>query len=275
MKIGWRAAALAACAVWVFSAHGAPATDPVFEVVSIREVPRNAPVPLREPDFSSVMPGGQYVDSRAWLPSMIVFAFNIPSSRQLKRLPRWAEEGLYSVAARPAPGLPLLAPEQNREQVRAMMRDMLANRFRLKVHTEDRDERILRLGVDRGGLKLKSVAPPVEPGEKEGHVYIAFGATGGRLIATKATMAGMAAALTTMLHREVRDETGLTGYYTFDQKWTAPELADGGPVSSGLGDDGGTALMAAVKDLFGLRLTGGTAPVKYWVVDSIDHPTAN
>jgi uncharacterized protein (TIGR03435 family) len=229
---------------------------------------------MRDPDFSSVLPGGRYADARVTLHSMIVFAFSIPSYLQLTGLPAWAEQQAYSVAARPAEGFPLLPPNENREQVRAMMRAMLASRFQLKVHTESRDERIFRLEVDRGGLKIKPVDPPAPP-EKEGPVFIAAGDSGGRMIATKATMAGMARGLTVMLHRQVLDGTGLKNYYTFDVKWTAPEPTDGGTVADALGVEGEGALMSAVRNLFGLRLMSAIGPVSYQVVDRVERPTAN
>ncbi len=251
------------------------ADERVFEVVSIREVPRNAPPLMREPNFSSVRPGGQFADSRTSLGPMIIFAFDIPGYAQLKGLPGWAQEQLFSVAAKPPAGIPLLPPDRNREEVRGMMREMLASRFHLKLHTESREERILRLEVDRGGLKIKAVEPP-GPDEKEGHVYIVAGDSDGRIIGTKVTMSGMAIALTLMLKRQVLDETGLKDYYTFDLKWRLPEPMDGGTVApAGLGPEGVSGLMSAVKDLFGLRLTSSTAPVRYWVEDQVERPTAN
>jgi uncharacterized protein (TIGR03435 family) len=69
----------------------------------------------------------------------------------------------------------------------------------------------------------------------------------------------------------VLDETGLKDYYTFDVKWSGSEPVDG----PGLGDEGANALTFALKDLFGLRLRSGTGPIKYWVVDRVEHPTAN
>jgi uncharacterized protein (TIGR03435 family) len=174
---------MAALAVAV-GASNVRADGPVFEVVSIREVPPNAPLLTREMGFDAVLPGGQFVDPRITLSSMIVFAYHIPSFVQLTGLPGWAWDRAFSVAAKPPEGFPRLPPDENREQVRMMMREMLASRFHLEVHTESREERVLMLEVARGGLKIKPVDPPVAP-EKEGFVQLVAGDSGGRTIGKK------------------------------------------------------------------------------------------
>ncbi len=246
-----------------------------FEVVSIRPVPRDAPPTLREMDFTPVRPGGQYIDSRTLLMFMISFAYDVKNpSLQLAGLPNWAKEESYSVAAKPAAGFPLLPPAENREQVRRMMRAMLEDRFQLKLHTETRQEAVLDLEVEKGGLKIQAVDPPVPP-QKEGFVGAAAGNSGGRMIGKKSTMRGIANALTIFLKRPVNDKTGLTGYYDFDVKWSAPEPLDGRPPAPGLGADGTGLLISMLRKEFGLRLTKTTGPVEYWVVDHVEPPTGN
>ncbi len=153
----------------------APPDGPRFEVVSIRPVPPNAPMMNREQDFTAVLPGGQYIDSRTPVSWMISFAYNVKNpSAQLLGLPKWAQEQPFSVSAKPSQGFPLLPPAENREQVRLMLRAMLADRFHLKVHPETRQERVLDLEVAKGGIKIKEVDPPVPPA-KEGLVGAAMG----------------------------------------------------------------------------------------------------
>ena len=258
----------------VLGATRVPARGQAFEVVSIREVPRDAPPLMREVGYTNVFPGGQFADQRITLSSMIIFAFDIPSYTQLTHVPGWAQDQAFSVSAKPPDGFPLLSPKENREQVRAMLREMLASRFNLKMHTESREERGLKLEVMKGGLKVRAVDPPVPP-EKEGFVGIAAGDSGGRMIGKKVTMTGIASALIPILRRPVFDETGLKSYYTFDVKWSAPEPEDGRRVASGLGTEGVGTLMHALEDLFGLRLTSGIRPVNYWVVDHVEQPTPN
>ena len=258
----------------VLGATKVPAHGQAFEVVSIREVPRNAPPLMREVGYTGVLPGGQFADQRITLSSMIIFAYDIPSYAQFTGGPGWTRDQAFSVFAKPPEGFPLLSPKENREQVRAMLREMLASRFNLKMHTESREVHGLKLEVMKGGLKIKAVDPPVPP-EKEGFAGIAAGDSGGRMNGKKVTMTGIASSLTTILRRPVFDETGLKNYYTFDVKWSAPEPEDGRKVPSGLGTEGVGTLMHALEDLFGLRLTSGIRPLNYWVLDHVEQPTAN
>jgi uncharacterized protein (TIGR03435 family) len=246
-----------------------------FEVVSIRAVPPNAPSIMRDQSFTPVLPGGQFVDSRTSLLFMIAFAYDVedPSIR-LVGLPDWARTRAFSVSAKPAQGSPALPPNENQEQVRLMLRAMLEERFHLRLHTENRQDRVYRLEVAKGGFKFKDVDPPVGP-EREGPVNAAMGDSGGRIIGKKATMAGMAGMLVIFLKRPVVDSTGLKGYYDFDVNWSAPESPDGKPPADSYGAAGGGLLISTLKDQFGLRLTSSTGPVKYWVVDHVEPPAEN
>lgn len=248
---------------------------PRFEIVSIRPVPPNAPPTMREQSFTPVMPGGQFIDSRANVFFMTSFAYDVqdPSIR-LVGLPDWAKSRGFSVSAKPAQGFPALPPAENREQVRLMLRAMLEERFQLKLHTEIRQERVYSLAVAKGGFKFQNVEAPVPP-DKEGPVNAAMGDSGGRIIAKKGTMAGMARMLVVFLKRPVIDATGLDGYYDFDVNWKAPPSPDGQRPAESYGADGGGLLISTLQERFGLRLTSGTGPVKYWVADHVEPPTDN
>jgi uncharacterized protein (TIGR03435 family) len=244
---------------------------PTFDVVSIRVVPPNTPPTLREQSFTPVLPGGQYVDSRASLYFMIAFAWQVKNpSTQLVGLPKWAQEQSFAVAAKAATGFPDLPPSENTEQVRLMLRAMLADRFHLQVHTETRQEPILVLETAKSGIRIREVDPPAPP-SVAGHVNAAMGNSGGRMIGKKSTMAGMASVLTMFLKRLVVDRTGLKGYYDFDVKWTGPEVPD----SDGFGPEGAGLLISTLRSQFGLLLTNTTGPVEYWVVDRVEMPTEN
>jgi hypothetical protein len=69
-RLGWAVFVLPV----LLAAQSAPSASPKFEVVSIREVPANAPPVMRTQDFTPVLPGGQCVDSRTSLNFMIAFA---------------------------------------------------------------------------------------------------------------------------------------------------------------------------------------------------------
>ena len=82
---------------------------PEFEVVSIKPVPPNAPMTLREVDFTPVLPGGQYINSTTLPLFLIVFAYDVKNpTTELTGYPAWVKEQSFSVAAKPASGFPLL-----------------------------------------------------------------------------------------------------------------------------------------------------------------------
>ena len=242
-----------------------------FELVSIRPVPPDAPPIMREQTFTPFQPGGRFIDPRTNLAFLITTAYDVdnPGARLLG-MPSWQGKG-YAVSAKAADDFPVLAPAEDREQVRLMLREMLADRFRLRLHTEVRQETVLKMSIDPAGFQLKEVAAPVPP-EREGRVNAALGDNGGRMIASKATMAGLAKVVGLFLRQDVIDETGLKGYYDFDIRWSAPPVPGAPPPSPRLGTDGIDLLLSTVKEKFGLRFSRGTGSVKYWVVDHVEQP---
>ncbi len=262
----WKASALMALTV------AAAAAQPRFEVVSIKVVPPDTPPTFREEGWTPIHPGGQFSDVRANLRSMISFAYDVKDpSTQLSGLPKWALTESYVIIAKPAAGFPQLAPGENREQVRLMLRAMLEDRFHVKVHTESREERLYQLEVGKGGVKMKTVDPP----EERGRADAAMGDDGGRMIGKKATAEDISRCLTVFLKRPVVDRTGLKAHYDFDVRWSAVQIAGGPPPNPGLGPEGIALMMSNLESLLGLRLTTTTGSVQFWVVDRAEHPTEN
>jgi uncharacterized protein (TIGR03435 family) len=240
-------------------------------VVSIREVPPNTPPTMREFGFTPVLLGGRYIDPRAELHPMISFAYGVENWRQLIGLPKWAEEASYSIAAKPAEDFPTLSNTENREQVRLMLRAMLAERFHLQLHSEDRQETIYYLEIAKGGPKIKEVDAPVLP-LREPPVQLVLSNRDGRMLSQKGTIDGIARSLALRVQHPVINRTGLKGYYDFDEKWTAPE---GSTSTEELGAEGIGLLVGMLPDQLGLRLGESTGPVRYWVIDRVEPPSSN
>ena len=246
-----------------------------FEVVAIRPIPPNTPPTLRDPSFTPVLPGGHFMDSRTTLFSMMILAYDIKNPMvQLVGLPSWGRDHSYSVEAKPSADFATLTAAANRDQVRIMLRAMLADRFRLQVHTETREAQIVTLDPAKGGIKIKEVEPPTAT-EKAAPLSVRMSDSSGRMIGKKSTMADVAKMLVVFLKRPVIDHTGLKGYYDFDFKWSAPEGSGGQPDRTGFGAEGEALLIATLRDQLGLRLTATTGPVDYWVVDHAEPPTEN
>lgn len=255
-------------------ALSAQSGSPRFDLVSIRAIqPTGQPVFI-EANFDPVRSGGHYVNPHAALLSLISFAYDVKDpSRRLIGLPKWAGQ-MYSVTAKASDTFPVLPPRENREQVRLMVRHMLEDRFRLKLHVEKRQEDALVMTVEKGGLKMKEAGPPVAPEPTDGRVNVALSDRGGRMIATKGTMRGLAQVVGLFMKQEVIDETGLSGYYDFDFRWESP-ATDAPPSNTVLGVEGLNLFLSEVKDRFGLRFTKRSAAIDYWIIDSVDLPTEN
>ena len=244
---------------------------PKFEVVSIRALPPDAGTFLVPQGWTAVQPGGRYITPSTTLVGLILFAYDIRhADTRLLGLPDWKAKR-YAVSASAGDDFPRLSPEENRERVILMVREMLADRFRLRLHTEVRQETALRMTVEDGGRRLKEVAAPVPP-EQEGRANLAMGNASGALIATKVTIATVARSFGTLLRMDVIDATGLTGYYDFNFRWKAPPDPNALPPSPGLGPEGQALFFTTMKDQFGLRFSRESGPAQYWIVDHVEPP---
>ena len=72
--------------------------------------------------------------------------------------PAWLRSESYDITA-------TMPPETTKEQLRMMLRDLLAERFHLEMHKETRSYPGYDLAVDKNGPKLKEVSPHTRPPE--------------------------------------------------------------------------------------------------------------
>ncbi len=126
-----------------------------FEAASIR--PSAQRFVLKGIDFlnpagdEAPPPGGLF----SWnvsLPWLINFAYDLRSAQERRgareALPRWAQDEWYAIEAR-AEGNP------TRDDVRQMVRSLLADRFQFAAHREKRESQVYALVVARPGLGLR------------------------------------------------------------------------------------------------------------------------
>lgn len=238
-----------------------------FDAVSVRPDPPPAHFSL---DFDPVKPGGKYLHPSTALLHLIGFAHNVRNaSLNLTGLPGWAKDRNYAISATAGSDYPTdLSPAENQRRVQAMLRTMLEERFRLKMHAETKQEQLFELHTTKQGFQFPAVDPPVPPA-KEGRVSGAMSNAVGTIVATKGTMTGMRQMLEVFLKRTVLDKTGLTGYYDFEVKWESPNPTEG------FGPEGIAMLISTLRSKFGLELKATRGPVTYWVVDRIEPPSEN
>lgn len=241
-----------------------------FDVVSIRPLPPGQG-PSLGPGNNPFRPGGHFVD-RVDLFTLIVEAYGMPSDRLLG-LPRWGRSTAYAIEAKAGADYPALAPAENEVQIRLMLREMLADRFRLRMHTETREESVLVMTAEKGGLRVPAVEAPVPPDLPT--ASSAMGDRGGGFRATKMTMSRLASSVSLYVKQEVIDQTGLTGYYDFDLRWEAPGVEGITPANMRLGPEGIAMFLSTLRSELGLQFRQGTGQVRYWVIDSVEPPMPN
>jgi uncharacterized protein (TIGR03435 family) len=137
-----------------------PLLGQTFEVVSIKPT---EPDPRGYSVSSRGGPGtndpGLFTCENYSLMGLITRAYDIPSYRVTA--PEWAQLLKYNVSAKIPAGA-------TKEQFLIMLRNMLAERFKLTLHRDKKEMQMYELVVAKGGAKLKpSVEDPPKPPDAE------------------------------------------------------------------------------------------------------------
>jgi bla regulator protein blaR1 len=213
------------------------------------------------------------------------------TDKMLAHLPKWVATDSYVINAR-AEGNP------TKDQMRLMVRSLLAERFKLATHFETQETPVLAMMLAQPGKLGPNVKPHVQdplcdvppplaehssPGETPGTPFgcsstvLEAGSNQITLRSRDVTMAQVGDSLPGpgRLGRPVVDQTGLTGNYDFVLSF-APE--NDAPVSPGTAatlDSSGPGFLEAVRDQLGLKLVSKKAPIQVLVIDHVELPSPN
>jgi uncharacterized protein (TIGR03435 family) len=184
-------------------------------------------------------------------------------------LPGWADASRFDVTAKVSdPDLKALS-HLSREQRQAMIAALLADRFHLKTHTEIKTLPVYELVVAKGGPKLKpTILPPPGAENPDPLGYGNLDVHGTEITVAGVTLSDLAMNLTFPLDRTVINNTGLTGRYDFQLRWTPDDGTTGAT-------DAPPDLFTAIQEQLGLKLQAAKGPVKTLVIDHVELPTAN
>jgi uncharacterized protein (TIGR03435 family) len=174
--------------------------------------------------------------------------------------PGWLETERYDVVARAA-GNP------TPEQVRAMLRRMLAERFALDVEQTTRDRPVYLLVRARADGTLGPQLRPATGSCAGAAPTKGCGAAvgDGTLVSPGLTMSRLAGELTGFLDRRVQDRTGLMGNFEVALTWSATlEAGTGRP-----------SIFTALQEQLGLKLEPAVGPVPSVVIRRVERPTEN
>jgi uncharacterized protein (TIGR03435 family) len=167
-----------------------------------------------------------------------------------------------------------LQQKYNLRQVQLLLED----RFRLKMHTEQREIPVYALVVAKGGPKIKLSDDKSSPEQFGLHGFVGgrgirdFG--NGRFFGIGNSIDQLVSKLAISaagdLDRPVVNMTGLTGLYDFQLQWT-PGLG----AASDQPDSSRPDLFTAVQEQLGLKLEPRKSSMDVLVIDHVELPTEN
>jgi uncharacterized protein (TIGR03435 family) len=271
--------------VCALSASAQPvATDgPAFEVATVRE---NTSSETRS--RIEVLPSGQFNAINMTLRQVVSIVYPTEDGRfrhadQLVGGPGWFDSARFDIIAKTdarggdsnKPGFMASAADREAvERVRLMMKRLLAERFKLRVHQEIRQlpiyELVLLKRTGELGPDIKRAATDcVEEWKKQGNPDARNLTCGsiqgpriGRVTGHAAEIGPLVRDLYDWTGRPVVDRTGLTGRFDFTLAWT-PE---------GSNDTDAPSIFTAVQEQLGLKLQPARGPVDVLVVDGAERP---
>lgn len=242
---------------------------PAFDVASIKQ---NATV--NDEGFISGPTPGRFTVVNLPLRAIARYAYGV-RDYQLLGLPGWATTTPYDITATyPGDTTP------GADDLRAMLRSLLADRFGLVAHTETRELTVYQLVLAR---KDGTLGPALVQSDIDCAQEPARFASGGpvcMMLANRAflnggaqTMVQLATLLESYLNAPVADRTGLEGAFDMTLRWG--RTGDGGGPAESATVEEVAALIAALPEQLGLKLERARAPVPVVVIDSVRRPTEN
>jgi uncharacterized protein (TIGR03435 family) len=220
---------------------------PVFDVASVKPCDENAQGGTMMQEKS-----GSLYYRRVNLQSVMRRAYNVDVP-QIDG-PSWLGSDCYDFHARFPENTPVPRMQQ-------MLRNLLVERFVLKVHMENRELTAFDLVLAKGGIKMR----PSEGGQ------LGYGPSrtpSGHRLAGKITLPVLAMNLSGIVGRPVADQTGLSGLYDLDLSFSFPDAPQNGEAFP--------PIETALREQLGLKLEARKAHLDVVVIDSVERkPIAN
>jgi uncharacterized protein (TIGR03435 family) len=240
-------------------------------------------------ELRTELAGGRLHVGQMLLRSFIEDAYGIRPF-QISGGPRWINSQGYTIEATAEGSV-------SKQEMSLMMRTLLEDRFRLKVHRETRDLPVYNLRTLKGGHKLspandggcvsldptaplpqsESGQPPAVPCGRALQITTPAGA---RMRGKTVVMPELIRVLTTVLGRPVIDKTGFTRAFDFDLEFALDDVLAGlhptldYPLPAT--DPGKAAsILTAIQQQLGLKLEAAKGPVEILVIDYVERPGGN
>jgi uncharacterized protein (TIGR03435 family) len=245
-------------------------------------------------DDSYYPTGGEFSATNLPLISYIIFAYRITTNNRdalIASVPDWVLNDGYNIEARTE------MQGVTKDQMRLMMQSLLADRFKLVIHHEEREVPVFAAVLEQPGKlgpRLRkhladadcpqptTAAYATPSTDAAGFPVVCNGFAnsmhpdalyhrkvgGGNL--TLATIVGGFSGIG-HLGRPVLDQTGLAGRYDFSLDWLPdPPLGKEPPA-----DASGPSFVEALKEQLGIGLVRQKASIDFVIVDHIEKPSPN
>jgi uncharacterized protein (TIGR03435 family) len=276
-----------------------------FEVASIKPSNPNPSGPLGATPM--VLPALGRLTAMNVTLRMLVMAAYQKQPFQIVGGPEWQNSNKFDINAKAEDA------SLTTDQMLGLLQTLLADRFKLKVHTETRDVPIYALVVARSDGKLGNKLKPStencpdfkvqqqqqleaiakggiaalaammpKPGETRPCAIVPLPPTPGSIgmKASGQALSTLTLLLTQLTGRPVVDKTGLTGLYDFELTIDMQtlvrlysELGVNVPLPPGLPE--GPSLMTLLQEDLGLKLDSQRGPGEVLVIDGAELPTAD
>jgi uncharacterized protein (TIGR03435 family) len=204
-------------------------------------------------------------------------AFGIPLNTTAYMIgPDWVSSAKYVIQAKPPDSMldamQTMSAEQRRRETGLMEQSLLADRFKLKAHFENREMPVYQLVPAKGGPTLKETTDSIKG---NGQLRIGASAIRGNAVPMH-ELISVLEGVPDIGGRVVIDKTGLTGAYDFSLKW-APMQAAAVPSSGTASTPNaeGPSFFKAVEEQLGLKLVPAKGQGQVLVIDRIEQPTEN
>jgi uncharacterized protein (TIGR03435 family) len=232
-------------------------TRPAFEIADV-----HASTKTLHPSTTGGFRAGRYELRMATMSQLIAAAYGVEQDK-VAGGPNWLDLDRFDVIAKAPPGA-------SPQDLKLMLQSLLAGRFQLLVHSDNRPMPAFVLSLGTGRPKLKRSDGSGPPGCQRQPQ--ASGVPTNSISCRGLTMEAFTAQLRVMagdyLESPVLDGTKLEGAWDFDLKWTSRDaLAAAG--------SSGTTIFDAVDSQLGLKLEPKQVSAPVVVVDRVNRKPAD
>jgi uncharacterized protein (TIGR03435 family) len=207
--------------------------------------------------------GNRFTIQNESVQSLIAFAYAV-ERHQIAGAPDWLRTTAFDITGRAD-----IEGEPSLPQMQEMIQKLLADRFALRFHREQRVLPVYAIRIAKGGPKLPPAAHPTAQPDQQGQSHAGtFTQT-----YTSVTIADFILGMQFMLDRPLVDQTGLTGRYDFTFSYTPNETAATSPNATS--PNAAPGIFTALPEQLGLKLEATKAPTQTLVIDHVAQPTPN